>query len=247
MRFPWNIVSSSSFFCCFWFSSTTRKVKVSVWLPARLTPTCRERNISIIVSTSDPLLHEKAQSDGFCVLPLISYLDAALLVDVVSSVCGDAVCSSCVVLPNCPHHPPTAPVAPHHPLHLAVEEAVGEADDEALRRRDHGLHGVGGGDQERNPNASHRRVDQQGHDITHTEQRHHKYQRLKEHCFKVRSQGGERCMVDAFQNLRNQIKEKKFTFAAFQCLRSWSAAVTAFCLNLRITIWIEKELLLDEK
>ena len=26
-------------------------------------------------------------------------------------------------------------------------------------------------------------------------------------------------------------------FAAFQCLRSWSAAVTAFCLNFKMTIW----------
>ena len=76
------------------------------------------------------------------------------------------------------NHPPPSPLTLYCSLHLAVEEAVGEADDEALRRRDHGLHGVGGGDQERNPNASHRRVDQQGHDITHTEQRHHKYQCL---------------------------------------------------------------------
>ena len=48
----------------------------------------------------------------------------------------------CVVLSNRPDHPPPAPVAPHHPLHLAVEEAVGEADHEALRRHDDGLHRV---------------------------------------------------------------------------------------------------------
>ena len=30
----------------------------------------------------------------------------------------------CVVLANRPHHPPPAPVASHHPLHLAVEKAV---------------------------------------------------------------------------------------------------------------------------
>ena len=92
----------------------------------------------------------------------ITYLDTALLIDVVSSIGWETVCSCCVVLPNCPNHPPSAPVVPHHPLHFAVEEAVGEADDEALRRRDHGLHGIRDGHNQGNPNAPHGRVHQQG-------------------------------------------------------------------------------------
>ena len=63
-----------------------------------------------------------------------SYLHATLLVDIVSCIGGETVCSCCaVVLANRPDHPPPAPVASHHPLHLAVEEAVGEADYKTLQ------------------------------------------------------------------------------------------------------------------
>ena len=39
-----------------------------------------------------------------------------------------------------PHHPPPTPVVLDDPLHLAVEEAVRQADDEALVGG-HDLHG----------------------------------------------------------------------------------------------------------
>ena len=47
-------------------------------------------------------------------------------------VCCQAVRLRALVLPHRPHHPPPPPVTPHRPLHLAVEEAVGEGDDKAL-------------------------------------------------------------------------------------------------------------------
>ena len=90
-------------------------------------------------------------------------------------VCCQAVCLG-VVLPNCPNHPPSAPVVPHHPLHFAVEKAVGEADDEALRRHDDGLHGVRDCNQQRDTNASDSWPHHQCHNITYTQQWHHYYQ-----------------------------------------------------------------------
>ena len=89
--------------------------------------------------------------------PLLAYLDSVLLVDVVGCIGRDAVrprgvlphrphlahcnfiilCSLDVEIESCwkqtsPHHPPPTPVVLHHSLHLAVEEAVRQADDEAL-------------------------------------------------------------------------------------------------------------------
>ena len=131
----------------------------------------QKTQIGLVISSHTNMQITKHINDCLCMrstislvvlLIITSYLDTTLLVNVVSCIGGETVCSCCVVLPNRPDHPPPAPVAPHHPLHLAVEEAVGEADHEALRRRDHGLHGVGDGHHQGNPDAPHRRIHKQG-------------------------------------------------------------------------------------
>ena len=63
------------------------------------------------------------------------------------------------------NHLPPPPMAPHHALHLAVQEAVGQADHEALSRRDDGLHGVGHNDDEGHVDAGHGRLDHQRQDV----------------------------------------------------------------------------------
>ena len=77
-----------------------------------------------------------------------------------------------------PHHPPPPPPAPHHPLHLAVEEAVGEGDDEALGGEDDGLRRVVDGQDRGQVEALHGGADHQGEDVAEAQQGHHEDERL---------------------------------------------------------------------
>ena len=76
--------------------------------------------------------------------------------------------------PHGPDQPPALPVVGQDPLDLTVEEAVGQADHQALGGGDHGLHTVGDLLDQGHPDAGHRRLHHQGQDVTKPQQGHHK-------------------------------------------------------------------------